>query len=106
MLIEWQKIWLKYIFWGRKKVKSYTLIKFSISHLRIIKMTEKKRALGYKEWGDEVVTASKFSGSDTEIEENVDITEVDEDYCTINDQIVQTCYFFLLQIRSIIRSSC
>ena len=40
------------------------------------------------------MTASKFSGSDTEIEENVDITEVDEDYCTINDQIVQTCCFF------------
>ena len=41
------------------------------------------------------MTASKFSGSDTEIEENVDITEVDEDYCTINDQIVQTCFFFI-----------
>ena len=68
-------------------------------------MTGKKRSLSNKEWGDEEVTASKFSGSDTEIEENVDITEVDEDYCTINDQIVQTC-FFLLQIRSIIRSSC
>ena len=37
-----------------------------------------------KERGDEVKTASKFSGSDTEREKNADITEVDEDYCTIN----------------------
>ena len=48
-------------------------------------MTGKKRALRNKERGDEVETASKFSGSDTEREENADITEVDEDYCTIND---------------------
>ena len=57
-------------------------------------MTGKKRALlNKKKQGDEVETASKFSGSDTEWEENTNITEVDEDCCTINDQIVQTCNF-------------
>ena len=56
-------------------------------------MTGKKRTLCNKQRGDEVETASKFSGSDTEREENADITEVDEDYCTINDQIVQTHNF-------------
>ena len=60
------------------------LIKFSTNHLRIIKMTGKKRTLHNKERGDEVKTASKFSGSDTKREKNADITEVDEDYCTIN----------------------
>ena len=47
-------------------------------------MTGKKRTLHNKERGDEVKTASKFSGSDTKREKNADITEVDEDYCTIN----------------------
>ena len=56
-------------------------------------MTGKKRTLRNKERGDEVETASKFSGSDTEREENADITEVDEDYCTINDEVVKTCNF-------------
>ena len=56
-------------------------------------MTGKKITLHNKERGDEVETASKFSGSDTKREENADITEVDEDYCTINDQIFQTCNF-------------
>ena len=56
-------------------------------------MTGKKRTLHNKEQGDEVETASKFSGSDTKREENADITEVDEDYCTINDRIFQACNF-------------
>ena len=56
-------------------------------------MTGKKRTLHNKERGDEVETASKFSGSDTKREENADITEVDEDYCTINDRIFQACNF-------------
>ena len=56
-------------------------------------MTGKKRTLHNKERGDEVETASKFSGSDTKREENADITEDDEDYCSINDQIFQACNF-------------
>ena len=56
-------------------------------------MTGKKITLHNKERGDEVETASKFSGSDTKREKNADITEVDEDYCTINDRIFQTCNF-------------
>ena len=56
-------------------------------------MTGKKKTLHNKEQGDEVETASKFSGCDTKREENADITEFDEDNCTINDQIVQTRNF-------------
>ena len=81
-----------YIF-CEKKSDLTLIIKVSTSHLRIIKMTGKKRTLRNKQRGVEVKTASKFSGSDTEREENADITEVDEDHCTINDQIVQTRCF-------------
>ena len=91
MAVIWADI---YFFCEKKKKSDLTLIiKFSASHLKIVKMTGKKRTIRNKEPRDEVGTASKFSGSDTEIEENADITEVDEDYCTINDQIVQTCNF-------------
>ena len=83
----------RYIFFCKKRSDLTLIIKFSTSHLRIVKMTGKKRTPCNKERGDEVKTASKFSGSNSEREENAYITEVDEDYCTINDQTVQTCDF-------------
>ena len=83
----------RYIFFGEKMSNLTLLIKFSTNHVRIIKITGKKRTLHNKERADEVETAFTFSGSDTKREKNADITEVDEIYCTINDRIVQACNF-------------